>query len=83
MSRSRCTLRVHHLERFAAFCEEQGWQKVEAKGPYEALRMRHPEQRDPLIVHKRDKTNMGGTLCHLTTWGISQKMAIAYIRSKK
>lgn len=83
MSRSRCTLSVSHLERFTAFCESRGWKKVDPKGPYEVLRMHHADHKDPMTVYKRDKTNMGKvTLCHLTTWGMSDKLARAYVNSK-
>jgi hypothetical protein len=83
MSRSRCRLSVNHLERFAAYLEEKGWVRHQPHGHYEVLFMRHPDQRDPLIVHKRASTDMKGAGYHLTTWGISDRMASEYIRDKK
>ena len=83
MSRSRNLLAVNHLERFTEFCEKLGWVKVETKSIYEALRMRRSDEKDPLIVHQKLNT-IGMTSCaHYTTWGNSQRLCLAYLKSKK
>jgi len=61
-----------------AFCEGRGWTVEPAKGGYEALRMRHPDRKDPLIVHDRDGANE-----HYTTWGESARMVSAMLRARK
>lgn len=83
MSRSRNLLAVNHLQRFTEFCENLGWVKVETKGDYEVLRMRRSDEKDPLIVHGKLNT-IGMTSCaHYTTWGNSQRLCLAYLKSKK
>lgn len=82
MNRSRSELRKDDLEDFRAFCEQSGWRQQERKGDYEVLRMRHPEIKEPLIVHKRLKTVCGNIPRYLTTWGQSQRMATEYVRHK-
>lgn len=83
MSRSRNLLAVNHLQRFTEFCESLGWVKVETKGDYEVLRMRRDDEKDPLIVHGRLNI-IGMTSCaHYTTWGNSQRLCLAYLKSKK
>jgi len=74
--RSRCTLHKSKLATFQAFCEARGWVAEPSKGDYEVLRMRHPERRDPMIVHERSNATE-----HYTTSGESQKQVRAFIRA--
>lgn len=83
MSRSRNLLAVNHLSRFVEFCESLGWVRVETKGYYEVLRMRRPDEKDPLIVHGKLNTQGMTSCAHYTTWGESQRMCLAYLKSKK
>lgn len=47
------------------------------------LRMRRVDEKDPLIVHGKMNT-IGMTSCaHYTTWGNSQRLCLAYLKSKK
>lgn len=83
MSRSRNLLAVNHLQPFTEFCEKLGWVKVDTKGFYEVLRMRRDDEKDPLIVHGKLNT-IGMKYCaHYTTWGNSQRLCLAYLKSKK
>ena len=76
-------LHVKHLERFTQFCESLGWVKVESKGCYEVLRMRRDDEKDPLIVHGKANVLNMSDCAHYTTWGNSQRLCIAYLKSKK
>lgn len=80
MSRNR--LHVNELEAFAEFCASKGWTRQEPKAN-EALRMRHPEWRDPLIVHRRSSASSGGELVHLTTWNNSETLLGRFLLSKR
>ena len=45
--------------------------------------MRREGEKDPLIVHGRLNI-IGMTSCaHYTTWGNSQRLCLAYLKSKK
>lgn len=83
MSRSRNRLAVSKLEHFAAWCEKQGWKRHQCKGAYEVLRMRHEVENDTLIVYKRDASNSGGELVHLTLFGIAERTFTRYMRDKR
>ena len=76
--RSRCTLHKTKLAEFQAFCETRGWQAETPKGPYEALRMRHADRRDPLIVHDRIEAKE-----HYTTWGESSRELTKFMRQRR
>lgn len=76
--RSRCLLMPRHLPDFAKFCEGRGWVSVPTKGDYEVLRMRHPDIAEPLMVHRRDVSEV-----HLTTWGKSQSMADKFFNQRR
>lgn len=78
MSTSRSKLHISKLEEFAAFCEKHGWFRVELKSPFEVLRMRNFEMRDPLIVYKK----LAATE-HLTTHGEAMLMTKLYIKARK
>lgn len=78
MSRSRNLLHKSKLADFRAFCQSHGWSVVEKKDVFEVLRMRHPDQAHPLIVHDRlDSVE------HYTTWGNSETMARQFVASRK
>jgi hypothetical protein len=84
--RSRCTLARTQLERFKIFCEAMGWAEVPTKGVFEVLRMRHAEQKEPLIVHQKMGTfaHSGHTpTVHLTTWGQSAVVVKQFLRAKR
>ena len=77
--RSRNTLARSKLAEFEAFCASKGWATSNEGVEYEVLRMRHPDWREPLIVHQRsDQGSM-----HLTTWGNSADMLRRYLRSQR
>lgn len=78
MSRSRCHLHFKHLDEFRDFCVSQGWVNEGPKGDYEALRMRHPNHKDLLIVHQKNSASQ-----HFTTWGLSERMSRAFFRSQR
>lgn len=75
--RSRCTLHKSKLVEFRDFCERHGWYYELPKGDYEVLRMRHPDCKDPLIVHDRVRGS------HFTTWGESARMVNQYLDSRR
>lgn len=76
--RSRNTLARSKLDEFKAFCQSKGWVDEKTKGPYEVLRMRHPDWKEPMIVHQRNNIES----MHLTTWGNSADMLRRYFRNK-
>lgn len=69
MTTSRNRLHKTRLLAFEVFCATHGWQPVPVKGDYEVLRMRHPDHKDPLIVHGRLRAPE-----HLTTHGNADKL---------
>lgn len=80
--RSRSTLARNKLDDFRAFCESKGWLSEPVKGGflgYEVLRMRHPDWKEPMIIHQRNNTES----VHLTTWGNSADMLRRYLRAKR
>jgi hypothetical protein len=77
--RSRNTLARSKIAEFEAFCANKGWVRVIAVGEYEVLRMRHPDWREPMIVHqKNDPDSM-----HVTTWGNSADMLRRWMRTRR
>jgi hypothetical protein len=76
--RSRCHLHFNQLEAFREFLVSRGWVEEQAKGQYEKLRMRHKREKDPLILHVRE-----GAKEHFTTWGLSEKMASAFLHRRQ
>lgn len=76
--RSRSRLHFNQIAAFIEFCESQGWCKVPVKGDYECLRMRHPGQKEPMIVHSTNSAS-----AHFTTWGKSDSLAKKFIEFKK
>jgi hypothetical protein len=76
--RSRCHLHFNQLDAFKSFLLGRGWVEEPTKGPYEKLRMRHKREREPLILHARDSATQ-----HFTTWGLSERMANVFIRSRR
>jgi len=77
--RSRNSLARNKLDEFKAFCVSKGWVEQSNKGEYEVLRMRHPDWKEPMIVHQRINVDS----VHLTTWGNSADMLRRYFRSKR
>lgn len=80
MGRSRNRLHVNKLNAFVQFCKAHGWEVEPTKGDFEALRMRHPNKSQPLIVHARLSTDNGNPLVHYTTWGESERMLENFLR---
>lgn len=78
MRRSRGTLHQRQLEPFARFCEAHGWKRASLGSPWEVLRMKHADRRNPLIVHTRAEARE-----HFTTWGESQRMLVAWIKERR
>lgn len=76
--RSRCELMPKHLPEFAQFCESRGWKPENTKGPYEVLRMRHPDIREPMMVHRRDVSEV-----HLTVWGQSERLTNKFFAARR
>lgn len=74
---NRSTLHVNKLDEFKAFCESKGWVSEPLKGDYEVLRMRHKEQKYPLILFSR----IGAQ--HLTVFGIGMKMTRTFLHERK
>lgn len=68
--RSRNTLAVTDLPDFIAWAENDGWTTQAPKSHYEAWRGNR--DRVTAIIHRRDTTNNGAPLTHLTTWGVSE-----------
>lgn len=76
---SRNTLARSKLPELVAFCESKGWVHESDDSPYVVVRMRHPDWREPLIVHQRnDPQSM-----HVTTWGNSADMLRRYLRERR
>lgn len=73
-NRSRCLLHKRKLVPFKVFCESRGWIVEPNKGPYDALRLRHPNNREPVIVYER------GTMPeHLTVYGTGLELVRAFL----
>lgn len=83
MSRSRCNLHVSRLPEFIEFCESLGWKQEDTKDYFEVLRMRHPQEAKPLIVHTRLATCRGNEPTHYTTWGIGDLLTTKFIAHRK
>lgn len=69
----RNRLHITKLAEFEAHCRSQGWNKLEPKGFYEALRMSHPGKQGVLLVHQRADakehlTLSGHSLVEYDTW---------------
>lgn len=79
MSRNR--LHIKKLTEFESFCEQKGWQKVNSKSFYEALRMKKDNK--TLLVHQRHDSSTGTELIHLTLHGESEIMFSKYVRDRK
>jgi hypothetical protein len=77
--RSRNTLARSKLPEFVAFCESKGWVHEPDGSPYVVLRMRHPDWREPMIVHQKNDTES----MHVTTWGNSADMLRRWMRSRR
>lgn len=75
--RSRNLLHQSKLQDFIAYCESLGW-KCEPNRDNEVLRMRHKDNRHPLIVYQQI-----GAEQHFTTWGTSESLARQFVRSRK
>ena len=76
--RTRNLLHKTKLKEFQTFCESLGYQKEEAKGEYEVLRMRGSE--GVAIIYERYGEKARGD--HYTTFGLSTKLAEKFIKSK-
>ena len=77
-TRSRSLLHKNKLKAFRAFCEQHGWRVEPNKGVYDALRMRHPNNREPMIVYWR-----GHCPEHLTVYGVGLDMVRAFTQKPK
>ena len=49
----RGRLHLNNVKQFAEFLSAKGWIEEAIKGEYEILRMRHPDEREPLILYAR------------------------------
>lgn len=76
--RDRALLHFGHLNAFKKFCEALGWKQEKVKGEFEVLRMRHPDQSEPMIVHARTRAAE-----HATVWGHSATLAAQYTAQPK
>ncbi len=74
MTTSRNRLHQNKLQAFTDFCKSEGWQSVPTKGDFEVLRMRHPDNKDPLLVYRQLKAKE-----HLTTHGVADKMVDKFL----
>lgn len=83
MDRSRCKLHVNKLRPYKEYCISKGWREVPVKSIFESLRMVHPNKNEPLIVHRKLTTKVGGRLVHYTIWGQSYLMFQEYIKCSK
>lgn len=78
--RQRNKLAISRLPDFIAWAESGGWFTMPAKGPYEAWRgQRHGAT---AIIYRRDATNNGGELVHLTTFGESERLRKAWMAER-
>lgn len=66
------SLDFHQLQQFKEFLVRRGWVEETPKES-ELLRMRHKRERDPVILHASEKD--------ISLWGISAKLASAFVRS--
>lgn len=78
---SRNSLHVDKLEDFKSWAKEQGWEVIQPKNIFEALRM----QKDGRIalVHRKDRTQAGKPLVHLTVHGVSADLVRDWLRARK
>lgn len=74
--RSRALLHRTKLEEFSQWLQENGWELEATVGSYEALRARHYQHREPILIYYR----LSGD--HYTTHGISLRMVTKYLREK-
>jgi len=49
----RGKLHLNNVKQFAEFLTGKGWVEEVTRGEYEILRMRHPDEREPLILYAR------------------------------
>ena len=77
MSRRRNYLHRKHLKQFTVWCKARGWTVEPNKGPYDALRLRHPDVRDPAIVYERNHMPH-----HFTVVGMSEQLARAFLEGR-
>jgi len=78
MSRSRNRLHKTKLKEFSDWLLWHGWAPEKCKGFYEVLRMRHPDQKELLLVYDRNDAKE-----HYTTFGISNDMLNKFLRLKR
>ena len=76
--RARSLLHKTQLEEFAEWLEQRGYTRETPKGDYEVLRMRHDDDRHPLLVYKRDHMPE-----HLTVHGAAYRRAAQFYHEKQ
>ena len=81
--RARNLLHKNQLEDFASWLEKRGWIRNDPKGEYEVLRMWHRQHKQPIIVHEKLATNAGGTVQHLTVWGMGLGLSKKFIAERR
>lgn len=74
MTTSRNRLHQNKLQAFTEFCKFFGWVQTPTKGGFEVLRMRHPDNKDPLLIYRQLKAKE-----HLTSHGVADRMVSRFL----
>lgn len=75
---SRNLLHKTKLKEFRDWLSERGWVAEKTKDFWEVLRMRHPKEKELLLVHERADSPE-----HYTVWGQSERQFHIWQRFKK
>lgn len=80
---NRNTLAVSKIDDFKNWIVNNGWVLQETKGFYEELRATKQGKTHPLIVYRRNGTDSGTDLKHLTVLDRDLYVVKEYLRSRK
>jgi len=75
--RRRNLLHINKLEEFKMWLQEHGWKECPVKGAYEVLRMRHPNEKPPLLIY----TRVGKE--HLTVYGKGIELVYMWLEDRE
>lgn len=80
MSSVRGVLHLNQIDAFAEWAAAFGWQREPTRGVYEVLRLRHPDERAPIVLYARDNPTTHATVPYDgQAWPLVKK----FIRQKK
>lgn len=80
---NRNTLAISKIDDFKNWLVNDGWILQETKGICEALRATKQGKKYPLIIYRRNETDSGTDLKHLTVLDRDLYVVKEYLRSRK